>query len=120
MNSRQVRVVFEGQARIEFEMLECIVSAQRQEGIAASSEQQLLKSIKQKVGIIRSMPDYGDKVLRDQIPKGMEADNLFVVKLTHDWRMLYTLQMDEILVVAFVLNIVNHPTYDKMFGYRKK
>ncbi len=112
--------MFEGQAKVEFAMLERIVSAQRQEGIPASSEQQLLKSIKQKVGIIRSMPDYGDKVPRGQIPKGMDADNLFVVRLTHYWRMLYTLQMDEILVVAFILNIVDHPTYDKMFGYRKK
>jgi len=42
------------------------------------------------------------------------------VELTGYWRMLYTLEGNQIEIVAFILYLVDHPTYDKMFGYRKK
>lgn len=35
--------------------------------------------------------------------------------------MLYTLTKNgEIEIIAFVLDILNHPDYDKKFGYRKR
>jgi len=34
--------------------------------------------------------------------------------------MLYTLKGDEIEVIAFILNILDHSKYNKEFGYRKK
>ena len=50
----------------------------------------------------------------------MHVSNLFVIHLTGYWRMLYTLEGNQIEIVAFVLNLVDHPTYDKIFGYKKK
>lgn len=50
----------------------------------------------------------------------MAVKNLFVVSLTGYWRMLYALEFNQIEIVAFILNIVDHPTYDKMSGYKKK
>ncbi len=36
------------------------------------------------------------------------------------WRMLYTLtNNEEVEIIAFVLDILNHQTYNKKFGYQK-
>ena len=120
MSSRRVEVILVGQARAEFEELRRIASEQQARGILNSPEQQLLKCIKQKRDAIKSNPNYGDKVPHEQIPRDMEVSNLFVVDLSRYWRMLYTLRTSQIEIVAIVLNVVDHPTYDQMFGYRKK
>ena len=46
--------------------------------------------------------------------------NLFRIELSGFWRMLYTLTNDEteVVIVAFVLDIINHKEYDKKFGYK--
>ena len=51
---------------------------------------------------------------------GYDVDNLWVADLTGYWRMLYTLKGSEIEILCFVLEIVDHERYDKIFGYRKK
>jgi len=81
---------------------------------------QLLKSIKQKSEILKINPTYGDKISHRLIPKTLDVSNLFRVELTGHWRMLYTLTGNQIEIVAFILYIIDHPTYDKLFGYRKR
>jgi hypothetical protein len=34
--------------------------------------------------------------------------------------MVYTLDGNQVEVIAFVLYITDHPTYDRIFGYKKK
>ncbi len=47
--------------------------------------------------------------------------NLFRVELPNFWRMLYTLTAEgDVEIIAFILDIIDHKTYDKKFGYRKK
>ena len=58
-----------------------------------------------------------------QLQKILKYDtvNLFRIELPNFWRMLYTL-IDggtKIEIVSFVLDIIDHPTYNKKFGYRK-
>jgi len=48
------------------------------------------------------------------------VSNLFRVELTNYWRMIYTLDGNNIEVIAFILYIFDHPTYNKLFGYRKR
>lgn len=119
-DKRPVRVILKGQAREEFEQLNRIVGRQQAKGETNSEEMQLLKSIKQKIGILKANPVYGDKVPNALMPKDLDVSNLFRVGLTGYWRMLYSLEGNKIEIVAFVLYIVDHPAYDKMFGYRKK
>jgi mRNA-degrading endonuclease HigB of HigAB toxin-antitoxin module len=52
------------------------------------------------------------------IPKKYNAQNLWRVELANFWRMLYTIKGDEIEVICFVLDIVSHKEYDKIFGYK--
>jgi len=60
------------------------------------------------------------KLIPDEYKKIYNATNLFHVELSNFFRMLYTMKGDKVEIVAFILDILDHPTYDKKFGYRKK
>lgn len=119
-NRRTIRVILKDQAREEFEQLELIANEQQAKGEMNSEEMQLLKSIRQKTEMLKTKPDYGQKIPHTLFPKTLDVLNLFKVNLTRYWRMLYTLEGNRIEIVAFVLYIVDHPTCDSMFGYRKR
>lgn len=114
------KVIYIGQAREAFEQLGAIAKEQVQNGETNSQELQLLKSIREKADAIKSNPMYGECVKKGRIPKIFDVSNLFLVKLSHYWRMLYTIEGNKAEVVAFILWINDHPAYDKLFGYRKK
>lgn len=91
--------------------------------IDSKQEKMILKSFHQKVDLIKLNPHYGDPVAKALIPKEYQAkygvNNLFRIELPNFWRMLYTLTGNsEIEIVAFVLEIIDHPTYNKRFGYK--
>ncbi len=122
--NKPVRVVFLGEAEEEFERLNKIVGNQIKSGRESSEEIQLLRSIKQKIGFIKSNPFYGDPIAKNLIPEEYKVKyqtiNLFRAELSQFWRMLYTLKGDEIEIIAFVLNIIDHPDYNRKFGYKKR
>tara|TARA_B100000315_G_C14002663_1_gene330895 strand:+ start:151 stop:498 length:348 start_codon:yes stop_codon:yes gene_type:complete len=82
----------------------------------------LFKAIEYKIEIIKNKPDYGNRIPKRLIPNEYklkyEVDNLFRVELPCFWRMLYTIKKDEIEIVAFVVDIVDHKKYNKIFGYK--
>ena len=121
---KPVRVVLLGEAEEEFKRLNEIVGRQIESGRENSEEIQLLRSIKQKRDFIKNNPFYGEPIAQNLIPEEYKikyhAVNLFRVELSQFWRMLYTLKGDEIEIIAFVLDIIPHPEYNKKFGYRKK
>ena len=101
-----------------------IVGKQIEVGKENTDEMQLLRSIRQKIDFIKANPFYVDPIAEKLIPEEYKklygTINLFRVELSGFWRMLYTLKGDKIEIVAFVLDIIDHPTYDKKFGYRGK
>ncbi len=119
---KPVRVVLLGEADKAFKKLNEIVGRQIESGRENSTEMQLLKSIKQKISFIRDNPFYGDPIAKNLIPKEYKSmyqtTNLFRAELSQFWRMLYTLKGDEIEIIAFVLDIIDHPAYDNKFGYK--
>ncbi len=119
-DNRPVKVILKGQAKEEFEELNRLAGEQQAKGITNSDEMQLVKSIQQKVDLIKENPMYGNSIPKKQIPKILDVSNLFRVELTGRWRMLYTLDGNQIEIVAFVLYVMDHPTYDKLFGYHRK
>jgi Txe/YoeB family toxin of Txe-Axe toxin-antitoxin module len=80
----------------------------------------LLRSIKTKIEFIRANPFYGENIPKKKIPKEYNVQNLWHVELSNYWRMLYTVKGDLIEVFCFILDILDHPRYDKKFGYKKK
>lgn len=86
-------------------------------------ERSILNAIYKKIEQIKSTPSIGDSIAKLLIPKEYKnkymARNLYRVELPNYWRMLYTLTDDEIKVIAFIIDIMDHKAYSKKFGYRK-
>ena len=81
---------------------------------------QLLRSIKQKSELIKANPFYGDNIEKKKIPRNYNVKNLWRVELSRYWRMLYTIKGDQVEIICFVLEIVDHKRYNKLFGYKKR
>jgi len=96
------------------------------EASTSKTEHTILNAINKKVELIKMNYHYGDPIAKDLIPQEYkekyDIKNLFRVELPNYWRMLYTLTDDEtkIEIIAFVLDFVDHLTYNKKFGYKKK
>ena len=87
-------------------------------------ERSILNAFHQKKEFIKNDIHYGDPVAKRLIPaeyiQKYGIVNLFRVELPSFWRMLYTIingETDDEIIV-FVLDIMDHKTYDKKFGYR--
>ena len=115
---KYVKIVLSPEAREVFKYL-------NRESETSKVERSILKSVRQKIEIIKINPNYGDPISKKLIPKEYfkkyNTTNLFRVELPNFWRMLYTLTEGDtkIEIVAFVLDIINHPAYNKIFGYKK-
>jgi hypothetical protein len=131
MARRLVRVTLVGDAKGEYLALKGTVEDERKKGVASSFHQTLLRSIDSKISILKEHCDYGIQIPRGAVPAKYRAygvTNLWKVDLSGYWRMVYTLRQPqreggeiEIMEIFLdVLDIVDHPTYDKIFGYRKK
>lgn len=118
--NKPVRVILLDEADLEYKKLNEIVGQQINEGKDNTQEMQLLKSIKQKIEFIKSNPFYGDHIQKDRIPDCYDVKNLWRVELTGYWRMIYTIKGDQIEIICFILDIIDHDKYNKKFGYRKK
>ena len=85
----------------------------------------ILKAINNKKDLIKANMHYGDPIAKNLIPEEYKQKygikNLFRVELPAFWRMLYTLtNNNEVEIIAFVLDIIDHPTYDDKFGYKRR
>lgn len=117
--SKNVRVILSPEAREVYNYL-------NEEASHSKTEKTILKAINQKVELIKANPHHGNPLAKKLIPNEYRikysTTNLYRVELPNFWRMLYMLTEGEtkIEIVAFVLDILNHPEYNKKFGYRKK
>jgi len=88
-------------------------------------ERGILNAVNKKTELIKANPHYGNPIAKKLIPKEYKQkygiNNLFRVELPNRWRMLYSLTDNEtkIEIIAFVLDFIDHPTYNKKFGYKK-
>lgn len=111
---KEVRVFMKGQAKESFIELK---KRNDQQSIA------LLNSIKRIISILKENPQFGDPIRKELIPKSLKdagITNLNRVELSNFWRMLYTTSGNKIEIFLFILNIIDHPTYNKLFGYKKR
>lgn len=124
MMNKAIKVIFSEEAAKQYKELNKIVGEELKKGVTNSIHQQLLKSIKQKTELLKINPQAGIHVPKRFIPKvyidKYDVDNLWKIDLSGYWRMTYTLRTTEIEITNFVLDIIDHETYDKVFGYRKK
>ncbi len=99
------------------------VDEEKSNSINNSEHQQLLKSIENKISYLKMNPQAGVAIPKAQIPRKYielyKITNLWKMNLTGGWRLIYTLKNEEVEILAVILDFYDHPTYDKVFDYRK-
>ena len=121
---KEVRVVLSEEAAEQFKELNRVVGDELQRGITSSIHQSIFRSIERVKEWLKENPFVGDQVKKEQIPKyyieKYEVANLWRIELSNYWRLVYTIQSSEIEIIDFVLDIIDHDRYNKIFGYKKK
>jgi len=112
---KPVRVIFSPEAEEAYNKLN--------EAADSKIERSILNAIDKKKELIKANPHYGEPIAKDKIPEEYKQKygitNLFWVELANFWRMLYTLTNEnEIEIIAFVLDMIDHEKYNKKFGYK--
>ena len=116
---KKVRVIFSPEA-------EHVYSYLNEQAKTSKTEKTILNALNKKVELIKANFHYGEPIAKKLIPTEYKlkygVTNLFRVELPNYWRMLYTLTDEgtEIEIIAFVLDVIDHETYNKKFGYKKK
>lgn len=122
--SRIIRVIFSEDAEKEYQRLLEIVKKERSKGIKNSEHQKLLKSIDKKVERLKYVPDSGIQIPKKLFPKKYtekhEINNLWKMNLFNYWRIIYSLRGNKVEILCIVLDLVDHPDYNKIFGYKKR
>lgn len=110
---KEIRILLKGKARESFLELK-----KRNDKEAIS----IINSINRIIEVLKQNPQYGDPIAKDLIPdefKKQGVHNLYRVELSNFWRMLYSLEGNKLEIFVFILSISDHPTYNKLLGYRK-
>lgn len=117
------KVIIVDDALAAYNKLNAIVGEEVSRGIAGSVDQTLFNAIKQKIEFLKENPSYGFHIPKDRIPclyfKVYDVNNLWKINLPAGWRLIYTIRGSEVEILSIVLDIYNHRTYEKVFGYKK-
>jgi len=116
-------VQFDRRAYIEYQELQKAV-LEGQKSKKKPTYEQLLSSINNALKNIKVNYKYGNLIPRKYITKAAiqryGTDKILRVELVGYWRLLYTIIGDEVKIIAFVLEYMDHNKYNKLFGYKKK
>ncbi len=120
---KPVIIQFDEEAYNEFQNLQEAVANNKHSKNKPTYEQ-LLTSINTALKNIKANYRYGDLIPRRLISKTTRdkygTDKIFRVELVGYWRLLYTLIGDEVKIIAFILEYMDHNKYNKIFGYKKR
>ncbi len=124
MKGKEVHVYFSDDANGMYQELQKRVLEQKKQGTENSFEIQLLKSIDREIGNLKIDPQKGRHIPRRNVPKQAvmryKTDKLWKLDLVGFWRMIYTITGDQVKIITFILEIMDHDKYNKVFGYKGK
>jgi Txe/YoeB family toxin of Txe-Axe toxin-antitoxin module len=121
--SKEVKVILEEEVNEVYKELNEIVGEEIKKGVEKSEHQLLLKSINRAIELLRDNPFIGIQIPKKLIPEKyvdkFDVTNLWKFNLANYWRMIYTVTSEGIKIISLILDIMDHKTYDKVFGYKK-
>lgn len=82
---KKIKTILVHDAKESFSELNKIVEEEKQKGIKSSTNQTLLKSIKDKIEILKNNSTYGTHIPKNKIPKEyleLDVDNLWKINLS--------------------------------------
>jgi len=120
--NKDVKIVLSQEADEIYEELNKIVGEEKKKGGNSSFHQTLLRSINRVKELLKLNPFAGNQIPKNLLPekyvKKYATENIWRIELADRWRLLYTITGNELEIIAFILDIVNHKKYNKIFGYR--
>lgn len=111
-SGKEIRVLLKGQAKNAFIELKKRTDKE---------SQSILRSVYRLKDILKDNPQFGDPLKKDLIPESLKKQGikkLYRVELSNFWRMLYTIEGNQIEIFLFILSIVDHKEYNKLFKYK--
>lgn len=108
---KEVKVLLKGQAKERYIELE---------SKSDKESKSIFNSVRRVKDVLLDNPQHGDPIRKELIPnelKQMNIQNLYRVELSNFWRAVYTLEGNENTLFVFILKIINHKEYNKLFGY---
>ncbi|MFA4887634.1 MAG: hypothetical protein WC595_05455 [Candidatus Nanoarchaeia archaeon] len=114
---KNIRIILSPEAEEVYKYL-------NQEAEHSKIEKSILNALEKKKDLLKTNPHYGNPIAKNLIPLEYKnkygVTNLFRIELPNFWRMLYTLTNgeNEIEIIAFVLDVLDHNQYNKKFGYK--
>jgi len=122
MIKKPIKIIFSEKVTKDIENLNKEIYQEKKNQIESSFHQTLFRSIERTKELLRANPFYGDPLSKKLIPKELikkyEIENLWRVELPNRWRLLYTITGNEIKIICFILDFMNHKKYNKLFGYK--
>ena len=119
---KNIKVILSDEIDPFYRELNGIISKEVKEGTENSFHQQLLKSINRAIELVKINPQIGIQIKKKLIPKQYikkyGITNLWKFNLLNFWRMLYTIRGEELEIIAFVIDVLDHKRYNKLFGYK--
>lgn len=124
MYKKEILVNLSEDATKDYEELQEKVLEEKNKGIENSPNMQLLKAIEREKNNLKIDPQHGTHIPRKNISKAVVkkygTDRLWKLDLVGFWRLIYTIIGNDIKIVAFILEFMNHKDYNKVFGYKNK
>jgi len=121
---KEVWVDFSEEADKEYGALQKQVLLEQKQGKENTFHAQLLKAIEREKNNLKIDPQHGTHIPRKYIPKQAikryGTDRLWKRDLVGYWRLIYTIVGDEVKIITFVLEFMDHKKYDKVFKYKGK
>ena len=121
---KEIWIEFSESADADYRELQKKVIDEKEHDVENSPNMQLLKSIERAKNNLKIDPQFGIHIPRKVISKAVVneygTDRLWKIDLVGYWRLIYTIVGDEVKIISFVLEFMDHKKYDKIFGYRKK
>lgn len=91
------------------------------ERLKSSSENQLYKWLRRAFDDIKQSPFCGVQVRKKLIPKEYikkyNVRNLWKYNLPNAWRLIYSIEASQVVIISIILEWLNHKEYERRFKY---
>jgi len=108
--NKEIKVVFSEDANEVYKEINSNAGKEKINGIDSSINQTLLRSIQRAIELLKENPFTGNQIPKNLIPKEYVSkygiNNVWRIELADRWRLIYTLDGDEIKIITFVLEIL--------------
>jgi hypothetical protein len=120
---KEITVGLKDNAEAQYIFLQNLVDEELDRGKINTDAQKPLGSINKTLAMLQIDPHAGTHITKRKIPKEYvkkyNAKNLWKCNLVQHWRILYLINVNDVEIVSFVLDILDHKKYNQKMSYHK-